>query len=144
MGVPPGPHRPTTDTDSESWWAAVQNRTLMVNACASCGRNSLYPRPFCPHCWSDDVALSPASGRARLYTWSVVHQNAAPFDSRAPYVVAMVDLAEGPRLMTELTDCPSEMLCADAELEIDFREDEEGFVVPVFRPVTRSIGKEPQ
>ena len=80
------PDRPTIDTDSESWWAAVQNRVLMVNACASCGRNSLYVRPFCPHCWSEDVQLTPSSGRARLYTWSVVHQNVAPFAARTPYV----------------------------------------------------------
>ena len=137
------PDRPTTDADSESWWAAVQDRTLMVNACASCGRNSLYARPFCPYCWSEDVALAPSGGRARLYTWSVVHQNTAPFDTRTPYVVAMVDLEEGPRLMTIVENCPIENLHADLELEIDFREDD-GFVVPVFRPAARSIGKEPR
>ena len=128
------PDRPTIDADSESWWAAVQNRTLMVNACASCGRNSLYVRPFCPHCWSEDIQLTPSSGRARLYTWSVVHQNAAPFAARTPYVVAMVDLVEGPRLMTVIEDCPVDELRADLELSLAFRDDEDGFVVPVFRP----------
>ena len=130
-----GPDRPTTDIESESWWAAVQDRKLMVNACGACGRNSLYPRPFCPHCWSEDVALVPSSGRAQLYTWSVIHQNAAPFDSRAPYVVAMVDLAEGPRLMTVVEDCPLDDLRADLDLTLAFREDTDGFIVPVFRPV---------
>lgn len=128
------PDRPTIDSDSESWWAAVQNRTLMVNACASCGRNSLYVRPFCPHCWSEDVQLTPSSGQARLYTWSVVHQNAAPFGARTPYVVAMVDLAEGPRLMTVVEDCAVDELRADLELSLGFRDDEDGFVVPVFHP----------
>ena len=79
------------------------------------------------------MALSPASGRARLYTWSVVHQNAAPFDTRTPYVLAMVDLEEGPRLMTVLEECRPEQLRADMELVIAFR-DENGFRVPVFRP----------
>jgi uncharacterized protein len=128
------PDRPTIDADSESWWAAVQDRRLMINVCASCGRNSLYVRPFCPHCWSEDVAMAPSSGRARLYTWSVVHQNAAPFDTRTPYVLAMVDLAEGPRLMTVVEDCPVDELQADLELSLAFREDEDGFIVPVFRP----------
>lgn len=135
MAAPGGPDRPTIDTDSESWWAAVADRTLMLNRCGACGRDSLYVRPFCPHCWSEDVRLVPASGRSRLYTWSVIHQNAAPFDTQLPYVVAMVDLDEGPRLMTVLTNCPAERLCAGMELEIDFREDGDGFVVPVFRPV---------
>lgn len=129
-----GPDRPTIDSDSESWWAAVQDRTLMVNACTSCGCSSLYVRPFCPHCWSEDVALKPATGRARLYTWTVVHQNAAPFDTRTPYVVAMVDLEEGPRLMTVVEGCSVDDLRADMELVLGFREEEDGFVVPVFRP----------
>nr|WP_090277350.1 OB-fold domain-containing protein [Mycolicibacterium komanii]CRL71699.1 putative nucleic-acid-binding protein containing a Zn-ribbon [Mycolicibacterium komanii] len=137
MQSPTGPNRPTIDSDSESWWAAVQDRTLMINACGSCGRNSLYARPFCPHCWSEDVRLAPATGRSRLYTWSVIHQNVAPFDA-VPYVVAMVDLDEGPRLMTEIVDCPAERLSAGMQLEIGFREDDNGFVVPVFRPATES------
>lgn len=126
--------RPTIDPDSEEWWAAIRLGTLMVNACRSCARNSLYVRPFCPHCWSEEVELKPASGRARLYTWSVVHQNAAPFAERVPYVVAMVDLAEGPRIMTVVEDCPVTELCADMELALGFRLDEDGFNVPVFRP----------
>ncbi|GFG50216.1 DNA-binding protein [Mycolicibacterium agri] len=136
MEIAAGPDRPIVDADSEAWWAAVQQRKLMVTACAACGRKSLYARPFCPHCWSEDVALSPATGRARLYTWTVVHQNAAPFDSRTPYVVAMVDLEEGPRLMTQLEGCAADDLRPDLELTAAFREDDDGFVVPVFRPLT--------
>jgi uncharacterized protein len=54
----------------------------------------------------------------------------------------MVDLAEGPRLMTVLEDCPVETLCADLELTIAFRDDGDGFIVPVFRPVAAGVGKE--
>jgi uncharacterized OB-fold protein len=131
------PNRPTIDADSQAWWAAVQERTLMVNACRTCGRNSLYVRPFCPHCWSEDVWLRAASGSARLYTWSVIHQNGAPFADRTPYVLAMVDLAEGPRVMTVIEDCRVDELRADMELRLRFRADEDGFVVPVFYPVAR-------
>jgi uncharacterized protein len=141
MDVPVGPHRPTVDTDSESWWQAIQDRRLLINTCAACGRSSVYMRPFCPHCWSDDVASTQASGQATLYTWSVIHQNAAPFDACTPYVVAMVDLVEGPRLMTVIEDCPAENLSAEMELMIAFRDDDDGFTVPVFRPVT-NVGKE--
>ena len=128
------PDRPPADVDSEAWWAAVQDHILSINACGTCQRNSLYPRPFCPHCWSEDVTPVPASGRATLYTWTVVHQNAAPFDSRVPYVVAMVDLAEGPRMMTAIEKCPLGDLQAGMELTVDFRHDDDGFVVPVFTP----------
>ncbi|AKK27686.1 Zn-ribbon domain-containing OB-fold protein [Mycobacterium sp. EPa45] len=128
------PDRPTVDADSEAWWAAVQDHSLSVNACSACQRKSLYIRPFCPHCWSEDVTAVPASGRATLYTWTVVHQNAAPFDARLPYVVAMVDLAEGPRLMTAIDNCPPDALRAGLDLMVDFRHDDDGFVVPVFTP----------
>jgi uncharacterized OB-fold protein len=128
--------RPTPDTDSENWWAAIQDQQLMVSTCQSCARVSLYARPFCPHCWSEQVALTPSSGRARLYTWSVVHQNAAPFADRTPYVAAMVDLVEGPRLMTVIEGCAIADLVPDLELEIAFRVDEDGFTVPTFRPVS--------
>jgi uncharacterized protein len=128
------PDRPIPDTDSEKWWAAIQDGTLTVNTCRSCERASLYARPFCPHCWSEEVELVPASGLARLYTWSEVHQNAAPFAERTPYIAAMVDLAEGPRVMTVIEGCDATDLDADMELEVSFRTDDDGFRVPVFRP----------
>ncbi|OBJ89925.1 Zn-ribbon domain-containing OB-fold protein [Mycobacterium asiaticum] len=127
---------PTIDLDSQAWWSAVQDRELMVNTCRSCGQASLYSRPFCPHCWSEEVNLAPASGRARLYTWSVVHQNAAPFDARTPYVLAMVDLEEGPRVMSVVENCRVEDLRADLPLAVAFRTGDDGFIVPVFHPVT--------
>ena len=128
------PPRPNIDADSEAWWTCVREHTLSVNACGSCGSNSLYPRPFCPHCWSQEVALTPASGRARLYTWSVVHQKPTDDDPRTSYIVAMVDLEEGPRLMTTIEECPVEDLRDGLDLTVAFREDDDGFVVPVFRP----------
>jgi uncharacterized OB-fold protein len=64
-----------------------------------------------------------------LYTWSVVHRNDLPgFRERTPYVVAVVDLAEGPRMATEVVGCAPDALRAGAELEVDFREG-----APVFK-----------
>jgi uncharacterized protein len=126
MAAEARPDRPTPDADSEAWWAALQDGTLMLNSCRSCSRASLYVRPFCPHCWSEDVELVPASGQARLYTWSTVHA------ASGPYVVAMVDLAEGPRIMTVIEGIPEPQ--PDMELQLAFRTGDDGFNVPVFRP----------
>lgn len=131
------PDRPTVDTDSQEWWAAIQDGTLLVSTCRSCERKWLYPRPFCPYCWSEQVSAEPAGGRATLYTWTVIHQNAAPFGDRTPYVVAMVDLAEGPRLMSNIENCSPDALAAGLELILDFRHDDDGFIVPIFTPATR-------
>ncbi len=96
-----------------------------------------YPREFCPRCWSEDVRWEEASGRAVLYTWSVVHLNdLPPFGGRVPYTAAVVDLAEGPRMMTEVVDCPEGELRVGMDLRAHFRTEpgEPPVTVPVFRP----------
>lgn len=129
-----GPDEPTPDIDSEHWWAALNDQRLTVNRCGACGAASLYVRAFCPVCWSEDVALEEVSGRGTLYTWSVVHQNAAPFADRTPYIAAIVDLDEGPRLMSVVERCPESALRAGLALQVAFRETEAGQKIPVFRP----------
>ncbi|MEU6604903.1 OB-fold domain-containing protein [Streptomyces shenzhenensis] len=123
--------RPQADAFTRPYWDAAAGGLLLLRRCAACGRAHHYPREFCPHCWSEDVGWERASGRATLYTWSVVHRNdLPPFGARTPYVAAVVDLAEGPRMMTEVVDCAAGALGAGAELAVTFRDG-----VPVFRPV---------
>jgi len=122
--------RPETDAFTRTYWDAAAAGRLLLRRCASCARTHHYPREFCPHCWSESVAWEPASGRATLYTWSVVHRNdLPPFKDRTPYVAAVVDLAEGPRMMTEIVDCAHEYLRAGLDLEAVFPDG-----VPKFRP----------
>ncbi|MFJ5777628.1 Zn-ribbon domain-containing OB-fold protein [Streptomyces sp. NPDC093094] len=119
---------PDADPFSRVYWEAAARGTLLLRRCRACGRAHHHPREFCPHCWSEDVVWEEASGRAVLYTWSVVHRSDLPgFRERTPYVVAVVDLAEGPRMTTEVVGCGAGGLRAGAELEVDFREG-----VPVF------------
>ncbi|MEV7395336.1 Zn-ribbon domain-containing OB-fold protein [Streptomyces sp. NPDC091215] len=128
--APPRYDRPEPDAFTRPYWDAAAEGRLLLRRCRSCGRAHHYPREFCPHCWSEDVTWEPATGRATLYTWSVVHRNdLPPFGDRVPYVPAVVDLAEGPRMMTELVTADPETLCAGLELEVAFREG-----APVFRP----------
>ncbi len=121
---------PEADAFTRTYWDAAAEGRLLVRRCRTCGRAHHYPREFCPHCWSEDVDWEPATGRATLYTWSVVHRNdLPPFGERTPYVAAVVDLAEGPRMMTEVVECgDGGRLRAGMELEVVFRGG-----VPVFR-----------
>jgi uncharacterized protein len=81
------------------------------------------------------VGWEEASGRATLYTWSVVYQNdLPPFPGRVPYVAAVVDLDEGPRMMTNVVDCPFEQLSIGMALEVAFRQETDEITLPVFRP----------
>ena len=81
------------------------------------------------------MSWEEASGRATLYTWSVVYQNdLPPFGERVPYVAAVVDLEEGPRMMTNVVDCAFEQLRVGMSLEVTFRVETEEISLPVFRP----------
>ncbi|WP_432252927.1 Zn-ribbon domain-containing OB-fold protein [Streptomyces sp. HNM1019] len=143
---------PEIDAFTRPYWDAAAEGRLLIRRCHGCGRAHHYPREFCPHCWSENVVWEEASGAASLYTWSVVHRNdLAPFDARVPYTAAVVDLAEGPRMMTELIEVPEGGPRVGTRLRVAFRaagaagvteaaeggEGGEGGVpvVPVFRPV---------
>ncbi|MEU2504136.1 Zn-ribbon domain-containing OB-fold protein [Streptomyces sp. NPDC007863] len=124
---------PDVDAFTRAYWDAAAEGRLLIRRCRACDRPHHYPREFCPHCWSEDGEWTEASGRATLYTWSVVHRNdLPPFGDRVPYVAAVVDLAEGPRMMTRVVDVPEHALRPDMELTVAFETGEDGVAVPVF------------
>ncbi len=128
---------PLSDPSTEEFWSAATRRELLIKTCEACGRPHFYPRPFCPFCWSTEVRWATSSGRARVYSYSVVRQNdAAMFRDRVPYVAAIVELAEGPRVMTNLIDVEPSDVRIDMAVIVDFvpaGEDGASFI-PVFRP----------
>ena len=126
---------PTPDDDSQPFWDAARQRRLVVKRCKQCRRAHFYPRPFCPHCWSSEVEWQDCSGRASLYTYSVVHRNdLPPFDERVPYVAAIVDLEEGVRMATTV-DCDPALLEVGMALEARFVPLDHEFTAPVFVPI---------
>jgi uncharacterized OB-fold protein len=128
---------PTPEGDTQPFWDAAREGKLLVKRCAACGKSHFYPRPFCPHCWSVDVAWQQASGRGRLYTYSIVHQNdLPPFNQRVPYVAAIVDLDEGPRVMTNLVDVAHDAIAIGMAVEVAFQKISDDVTIPVFRPAT--------
>jgi uncharacterized OB-fold protein len=127
---------PEPDAFSRTYWDAAAAGRLLLRRCraAGCGRAHHYPREHCPYCWSEDVGWVEAEGTATLYTWSVVYVNdLPPFAARLPYVPAVVDLAEGPRMATELVGAEPAALAPGLPLRVAFRAAGE-LMVPVFRP----------
>ena len=113
---------PTIDPASAPYWDAAREGRLLIAECASCGRVHHYPRPFCPFCWSEDVHAVPASGTGTLYTYSTVYVNdLTPFKERLPYVAAIVELDEGPRLMTTIEGAERQRLRVDMPVTAVFR-----------------------
>ncbi|MFI7008811.1 Zn-ribbon domain-containing OB-fold protein [Streptomyces sp. NPDC050145] len=128
--------RPTPDT--QRYWDGVRAGELRIQRCRSCGEHYFYPRPFCRYCASRDVEWSVASGKARLISYIVNHRPGPGFQEVSP-VIALVELEEGPRMMTNIVgiDAPidelPEHLPMDLRLQVRF--DQRGdSVLPVFAP----------
>ncbi|MHB8464687.1 MAG: Zn-ribbon domain-containing OB-fold protein [Acidimicrobiales bacterium] len=136
--MPTAPERrdlPTIEDESRPFWDAAREGKFLIARCGSCGKAHHYPRPFCPFCWSEDVSWEEASGRATVYTYSTVHVNdLPPFSERLPYIAAVVDLEEGPRVMTNIVGCEPSALRIGMPLEVDFVELTPDISAPVFRP----------
>jgi len=102
--------RPLPDVDpvSKVFWEGAARGELLYQECPACGNRQFYPRAACTAC-AAEPEWRTASGRGTVHTFTVIRQNLAqPFKDLRPYVVAMVELEEGPRMMTNITDCPVE------------------------------------
>jgi hypothetical protein len=126
---------PVVTPETKQYWDAAQEGELQIQRCNSCGKHYFYPRPFCPHCFSDDVEWTVVSGRATLHSYVINHRPMPGWEEEAPYAIAQVELEEGPRLMTSIVGIPNtpEALVLDMALEVTF-EEQSGMMVPKFKP----------
>lgn len=132
--MPKAVPKPTPET--QPFWDGCTAGELRLQRCRPCDAHYFPPRPFCPRCLSLDVTWEVASGRGRLHTYLINHLPSPGWEDHGPYVVAIVELAEGPRMMTNILDVPAspEHLVLDMDLEVTF-EDRDGMALPLFRPV---------
>lgn len=89
------------------FWRSVEDRAMLLPFCTACDAFFYYPRPFCPACWSPEVVFRPASGNGTIWSYTVIrfaHGTPSEWHARIPYVNALVDLAEGVRMMANLVD----------------------------------------
>ncbi len=126
---------PSPDAETQPFWDGCKHGEFLLRHCNSCGRDHYYPRPFCPHCWSDDVAWTPAAGTGTVYTYSVVHVNdLPPFNERVPYVAAIVELDEGPRVMTNVEGVAPDAVRIGMRVSVVFKPISDDVTIPVFHP----------
>ncbi|MBL8531995.1 MAG: Zn-ribbon domain-containing OB-fold protein [Hyphomonadaceae bacterium] len=126
---------PTPTGDSKEYWSAANDGRLILRACRTCGKPMFYPRGHCPACGSGDLEWREASGEGVVHACTIVHR--APdqaFRARAPYVIALVDLKEGPRMMANITDCPPEEVRIGMPVTVWFEARSETIAIPQFRP----------
>ena len=119
---------PANEALSKPFWEATKRHELVLPRCNTCAGTFFYPRERCPNCLSDDLDWSPASGRGRVHTFTVIEQAANPnFRDEVPFIYAIIQLDEGPRIPSNLIECPIE----DAKIDMP--------VVAVFDDVTPDV-----
>jgi uncharacterized protein len=130
MAVIPG----MTELTAPYWNAAREGR-LVVQECRSCGQLTHPPLPACPGCHATEPGWREVSGAGTVYTYTVVrHPTHFAFADQIPYVLALVELAEGPRLITGITGCPPDEVHVGMPVHVVFREVTEGTTLPYFEP----------
>ncbi len=123
------------DVDTEPYWRGAGEGRLVLPRCDECGTYVWIPRPYCP------LDLSPTrwvevSGRGSVYSHSTVHRGERLYAKRAPFVLAYVELDEGPRIMTNIVGCPPDAVTIGMPVRVVFDAVEEtmGIAIPRFTP----------
>jgi uncharacterized protein len=126
---------PEPDPISREYWAALGSGRLLVQHCPDCGHSQFYPRAMCAGCGGEPV-WHEVSGRGTVYTFTVIRQNGVPaFRNDVPYVVAMIELEDGVRLMGNITGCPVDEVRVGMEVQAYAVRAEPDIAIPLWEPV---------
>ena len=129
------PRPDANDTAAASYWEAARRHELLLPRCDGCGLVFFPPREFCPGCWNGELSWQQMSGGGTVWTFTEVH--VAFYDDTwagdVPYVVAVVELDEGPRLLSNILEPDIASLAIGDRVEVVFEDRPEGVTLPMFR-----------
>jgi hypothetical protein len=128
---------PGVNPETKEFWDATTRGRLLLKRCLDCGSVIWYPRAICPECASLRTEWFESSGRGRLYSYTVNHRGQAAYAAAEPYVLAYVQLDEGPRMMTNVVGADAADLAVGLPVEVEFHDTGEGAALPRFRPAAR-------
>lgn len=126
--------KPVPTPETRHFWDGTRHQRLLLQQCENCSHTYFPPRPFCPACSGRQVKVVQASGRGKLYSYVIGQRPAPGFEP--PYSIAVVELEEGPRMMSNVVGCPQtpEALVLDMPLEVTWQVLDEEITLPLFRP----------
>jgi uncharacterized OB-fold protein len=123
---------PDVTPETEDYWSATAEGELPLGECGACGFLFHYPRGHCPDCFYDDVSITAAAGTGTIYSHSEMESVPGWPEATLPLRLAMVQLDEGPRLLTNLVDSDPAEIRVGAPVEVVFQETEADLAVPTF------------
>ena len=125
---------PIIDPDTAPYWKAAKDHKLLLKRCSACGKAHFYPRELCPHCHADTVDWIEARGTGSIYSFTVARRPAGPaFKPDAPYVVAIIELDEGARMMTNIVGCPPDSVKIGQRVSVVFEDVTDEISLPKFK-----------
>jgi uncharacterized OB-fold protein len=124
---------PSMTSDTQFFWDGVRAHQLLIQRCATCGALRHPPRPMCPQCQSLEWDTIESSGRGTVYSFVIPHHPPWPWFPD-PYVVALVDLEEGTRLVTNITGVAPEAVTIGMPVVVRFEHFDGDLVLPLFEP----------
>lgn len=134
---------PPVSDAARPFWDATRERRLLLQWCRACDAPVHYPREACPRCLGDALDWREASGRGEVYAVSVMHRPGHPgLRDRVPYAVALVDLEEGARLMTNVVGCPPDAVRPGLAVRVTWEPLSDGRALPLFEPAGGAPGAE--
>jgi uncharacterized OB-fold protein len=126
---------PPISPDTEEFWSATAEGRLLLRHCDDCDTVIWYPRPFCPACGGFNTSWIEASGRGKVYAFTIVHRNGMPgWREALPYVVAYVELDEGPRVLTNVVGCVPDDVRIEMPVHVVFHDTGQGNALFRFEP----------
>jgi len=135
MSQTPGKFLPPPTPLSQHYWDACNSQQLLIQKCSACGRYQFYPRSFCTSCGQEKPEWAQASGRGTVVTWTIVrHPVSAAYAEDIPYVIALIRLAEGPVMMSQITGCDPEQVKSGMSVQVVFQPWGDGVTIPNFAP----------
>lgn len=125
--------RPTPET--APFWSGCREHKLLIQQCTACGHHQFYPRILCTACASNQVDWVQASGRGTVKSFTIVRRPVTEaYADDTPYVIALIELDEGPTLMSNVTACDVEKVRIGMAVQVSFEAWSDDITMPLFRP----------
>ena len=128
---------PIPNEDTKPFWDGLKEHKLRIQKCSQCGQFRFPPRIICPYCMSLESEWVEVEGGGTVYSFTIVHHAYTPaYEGELPYVVAIIELEEGIRLISNIVGCKPEQVEIGMHVELTFEDVTPDFTLHKFQPVT--------
>ena len=127
---------PRSRPETAAWWEGCRNHELLLQSSTKCGHRQFYPRIICTECMSDKLEWTRSAGRGQVLTFTICRLPVSEaYAGDVPYVIALVQLEEGPTMMSNIIQCDPDAVTTGMPVEVIFEQRSEEITIPQFRPI---------